>query len=104
MDETRVMNLIVYAGNARSLAMEALAKAKTGDFDGAQVKQDEAAKAMNEAHKLQTSILEESLDRPELTTPLLMVHAQDHLMNAITVLELAKELCELYQCIKSSRN
>jgi PTS system cellobiose-specific IIA component len=104
MDETQVMNLIVYAGNARSLVMEALVKAKTGDFDGAQMKQKEAAEAMGEAHKLQTSILEESLDRPEAATSLLMVHAQDHLMNAITVLELARELCELYQCIKPNRN
>jgi PTS system cellobiose-specific IIA component len=102
MDETQVMNLIVYAGNARSLVMEALVKAKAGDFDGARAKQEEAAKAMGEAHKLQTSILEESLDHPEFTAPLLMVHAQDHLMNAITVLELAGELCELYQYIKSN--
>jgi PTS system cellobiose-specific IIA component len=104
MNETQAMNLIVHAGNARSLAMEALVKAKSGDFDGVHAKQEEAAKAMNEAHKQQTAILEESLDHPEATTPLLMAHAQDHLMNAITVLELAKELCDLYRYIKSDKN
>lgn len=104
MNETQAMNLIVYAGNARSLAMEALVKAKNGDPDGVRAKQEEAAKAMNEAHKLQTAILEESLEHPEAAPSLLMAHAQDHLMNAITVLELVKELCELYRHIKSSEN
>lgn len=103
MDETQAMNLIVNAGNARSLAMEALVKARTGSFNEATAKLEEAEKALNKAHKQQTVILEESLDHPDATTPLLMVHAQDHLMNAITVLDLAKEFCELYRLFKTSQ-
>ncbi|EGO65040.1 PTS lactose/cellobiose transporter subunit IIA [Acetonema longum] len=92
-----VMKLIVDGGNARSRAMEAIELAKTGEFALAQAKLDEAGEHISKAHGAQTGLLtkEASGDCQQVT--LLMVHAQDHLMNAITVRDLAIQFVALYQ-------
>ncbi|MBO8163766.1 MAG: PTS lactose/cellobiose transporter subunit IIA [Brevibacillus sp.] len=91
------MQLILHGGNARSLAMEAIALAKRGEFERARATLAEAKNALQYAHQMQTSLiqLEASGEKQEIT--MLMIHAQDHLMNAITVKELAGELVDLYE-------
>ena len=92
-----IMGLIANGGNARSLAMKAMYAAKAGNFEEAQ----ELLKASNEfilqAHNMQTQLLttEASGERSEVS--LLMVHAQDHLMNAMTVKDLATEIVDIYK-------
>ena len=72
MDEQEqiVINLIVNSGSARSSAIEAIQYAKAGDLEKA----------------------DESLN-------LLMVHAQDHLMTALVVIDLAQEFIDVYKKI-----
>ena len=96
-----VMMLLVDGGNARSRAMEAIELAKKGEFELAQAKLEEANEHINKAHGAQTDLLtkEASGDCQQVT--LLMVHAQDHLMNAITVRDLAVQFVALYQKINS---
>lgn len=92
-----VMTLIVNSGSARSYAMEAIAKAKTGDFAGAR----EALKTANEemvgAHHIQTELLQDEARGENAELTLLMVHAQDHLMTAMLAKDLAQEIVELYE-------
>ncbi|WP_018665232.1 PTS lactose/cellobiose transporter subunit IIA [Heyndrickxia acidiproducens] len=96
-DLDMVMDLIVHSGNAKSLGMEAIQVAKKGNFEQAKEKFEEANNELVKAHHTQTALLQqESLgNRPQVS--LLMVHGQDHLMNAITFLDLAKELAEVYE-------
>lgn len=56
--------------------------------------------ALVEAHNTQTSLLtaEASGNNSEVT--LLMVHSQDHLMNAISYLGLTQELIDVYKRLK----
>ncbi|MEH7482071.1 PTS lactose/cellobiose transporter subunit IIA [Neobacillus drentensis] len=98
--EAVIFQIILHGGNGRSAAMEAMQAAKQGDFEGARQKLMEADNAMNEAHHIQTSLIQGEIRGEKTEISLLMVHAQDHLMNAMTVKDLAVEMVELYQRIK----
>jgi cellobiose PTS system EIIA component len=91
-----IFQIILHGGNGRSAAMEALLAASQGDFEGAREKLKEAENALNEAHHIQTSLIQGEISGEKTEISLLMVHAQDHLMNAMTVKDLAAEMVELY--------
>ncbi|WP_412734264.1 PTS lactose/cellobiose transporter subunit IIA [Heyndrickxia coagulans] len=95
-----VMELIVHSGNAKSIGMEALDASKQGDFLLARQKLEEADQELLVAHQAQTSLLKQEASGQTIFVSLLMVHGQDHLMNAITFLDLARELVEVYQNMK----
>lgn len=95
--ETITMQLIVNSGNARSAAMDAIGCAKAGKFEKAKKQLEEADKLLTNAHKYQTNIIQESADGNIKNVTILMAHAQDHLMNAITVVDLAREFVDLYK-------
>ncbi|GFH42298.1 PTS cellobiose transporter subunit IIA [Lactococcus hodotermopsidis] len=76
-----IMPLIIFGGEAKSSAIEAIQAAKAGDFD----KADERIKAAN---------------GEEVEVSIYMVHAQDHLMTGIAFVDLAKEIIALYKVIK----
>jgi PTS system cellobiose-specific IIA component len=95
-----VFRMILHGGNARSLSMEAIAHAKRGEFDSARQVLQQAAAELRQAHQVQTSLLHEEASGEAgggAPVTLLMVHAQDHLMNAMTVKELAAEFVDLYE-------
>lgn len=91
-----VMQLILYSGNAKSLAMEAIAAAKTHQAGLAQEKLNEANEAIIQAHKIQTQMLTKEAQGAHLLVDLLTVHSQDHLMTAISFIDLAQEIVFLY--------
>ncbi|GAA4719605.1 PTS lactose/cellobiose transporter subunit IIA [Brevibacillus fulvus] len=91
-----VFQIILRGGNARSFAMEAIAYAKKGNFQEAWQALDNAGNELNEAHSIQTSLIQKEAAGDKTEISLLMVHAQDHLMNALTVRDLAKEFVQLY--------
>jgi PTS system cellobiose-specific IIA component len=96
VNEETSMNLIVHAGNAKSCAMEAIALAKQGRFEDAADKIRKGREDLALAHEQQSLILEDSLDKEDAAIPMLMIHAQDHLMSAITLLDLSQEFCDMY--------
>lgn len=90
-----VMNLVVSSGTARSTAIEALRAAKTHDFEQADALMKEADATILSAHEIQTNMIQEELNGHQQEMSLLMVHAQDHLMNALTVMDLTRELIDI---------
>jgi PTS system cellobiose-specific IIA component len=96
-----VMGLIMYGGNAKSDAMEAVAAAKKGDFELADQKIADAEASLVEAHHSQTGMLTQEAQGDHVEVTLLTVHSQDHLMTAIAFTDLAKEIIELYRRIDS---
>lgn len=90
-------HIILHAGNARSSAMEALQAAKKKQFDQAELKMKEAESEVHQAHRYQTKLLQKEASGEGQSPTILLVHAQDHLMNAMTVKELAQEIIELHQ-------
>jgi PTS system cellobiose-specific IIA component len=99
--EETIFQLILHGGNGRSAAMEAIMKAKLQDFSGAAEKLQEASDALNEAHHIQTALIQSEIRGENTEISLLMVHAQDHLMNAITVRDLAAEMVEMFEKLLS---
>ncbi len=95
--EEIIFQLIIHAGNARCSAMEAIFFAKQGDYEGARLALNEAGEELSKAHKVQTSLIHQEAAGNKTTLSLLLVHAQDHLMNGITVKEMATEFVELYE-------
>ena len=99
MEET-IFQIILHGGNGKSCSMEAIAAAKRGDIVEARAKLQEAAEALNEAHHVQTSLIQSEIRGEKVEISLLMVHAQDHLMNSITMKDLATEFVDLYETIR----
>lgn len=91
------MKLIVNAGNAKSSAMEAVQSAKKREFETAKEKLEIANSQINKAHNTQTNMLTAEAKGDHSEISLLMVHAQDHLMTTITIIDLAKELVDVYE-------
>ncbi|MDQ1146532.1 PTS system cellobiose-specific IIA component [Bacillus sp. SORGH_AS 510] len=94
--EQVIFQIILHGGNGRSAAIEAIHSAKQGDFEGAREKLREADNSLHEAHQFQTALIQGEIRGEKTEISLLMVHAQDHLMNAMTMKELAAEVVELY--------
>ncbi|SHF10187.1 PTS system, cellobiose-specific IIA component [Atopostipes suicloacalis DSM 15692] len=92
-----IMGLIMYGGDAKSSAMEAIYAAKSGNFDEAEEKLEAADEALGNAHKSQTNLLTQEASGDSVELSLLLVHGQDHLMNAITFKDLARELIDVYR-------
>lgn len=95
--ENELMELIVYAGNCRSLLMQSLMVAKQKDFEKATYYIEQAEKALKQAHSIQTSLISQDEGEGKLPVSIIMVHAQDHVMNAVLLLDITKELVELYR-------
>lgn len=94
-----IMSLVVEGGNARSLAMEAMSAAKAGRMDEAEDLMKQCEDALTEAHNAQTDMIQAEIRGEGAAVKLLMVHAQDHLMDALVVKDLAREIIDLYKKI-----
>ncbi|MER2063714.1 MAG: PTS lactose/cellobiose transporter subunit IIA [Alkalibacterium sp.] len=92
-----VMTLIMHGGDARSSAMEAIHAARDDDYERAQKKLDGADESIKQAHRVQTNLLAQEASGQNIEINLLLVHAEDHLMNAMTYRDLAEEIIELYK-------
>ena len=89
------MQLIIHGGDARAYSMKAIQAAEKGEFMEADKLMGEARTSLNKAHDLQTTIIQEEIRGKPTNTTQLMVHAQDHVMNAMTVRDLAQHLIQL---------
>ncbi|HIZ45934.1 MAG TPA: PTS lactose/cellobiose transporter subunit IIA [Candidatus Olsenella pullistercoris] len=92
--------IIAAAGQARSLAYEALNRAKEGDFDAADDLMAQSRAAALEAHHVQTDLLTKEASGDHTTVDVLLVHAQDHLMTSMLAQELIGELIELHRKVQ----
>ena len=100
--ELIIMNIINFSGESRSLCMEAIGYAKNGYFEKAGKALEEAGDKLSEAHQSQTRLIQEEARGKGEPISLLLAHAQDHLMNAITMRDMANEFIELFNSTNSS--
>lgn len=95
--ETQIMNLIVQAGLCRSSLMQALQYAKSQQFDKVDELLKQADEALKAAHHIQTELISQDEGEGKLPITIIMVHAQDHVMNAVLLMDIIKEFIELYK-------
>ncbi|WP_044477913.1 PTS lactose/cellobiose transporter subunit IIA [Paenibacillus antibioticophila] len=92
--EQTIMQIIANSGEARSKSLKASRAARGGDFEQAEEFLKQAKENLTAAHKVQTQLLQAEGRGEKSEITVLLIHAQDHLMNAITVKELVSEMVE----------
>lgn len=92
-----IMGLILHSGNTKSDCMEAIQLAKKGEIRAAKEKIEIANQSLVEAHHSQTALLTQEARGEKVEVTMMLIHAQDHLMNSITFRDLAVEVIELYE-------
>ncbi len=95
--ESTVMELIINAGESKSLAMQALMSAKSGHWGEVDELLTQSTAAAKRAHGVQTQLI--GMDEGEGKVPvnLVMVHAQDHIMTSMLARELVEELINIHR-------
>lgn len=91
--------IIMNSGEARSMAMEAIANAKEGKVDEARQLVKDARTEIHKAHKHQTQLIQGEANGQKNEVTVLLIHSQDHLMNGMTVLDMAEQFIDLYEMI-----
>ncbi|UFT99148.1 PTS lactose/cellobiose transporter subunit IIA [Radiobacillus kanasensis] len=89
--------IILYAGNGKSSAMEAIQEAKEGNFERADELIQEASEELGKSHEFQTKLLHKEANGEQNQINVILIHSQDHLMTAMTVRDLAVEIIEIYR-------
>ncbi|MGN0077013.1 MAG: PTS lactose/cellobiose transporter subunit IIA [Parafannyhessea sp.] len=96
--EEACFQIISTVGCAKSNFIDAIQKAKAGDFETAKSLIEEGKQTYLEGHKVHMGLLQEDAQKMGSTkVPLLLVHAEDQLMQAETVRIMAEDLVDVYQ-------
>ncbi|WP_295297055.1 PTS lactose/cellobiose transporter subunit IIA [uncultured Brachyspira sp.] len=93
--EENVFPIISLAGESKSLAYEALRLAKENKFNEAEEKMKEADSLLLKSHEFQTNLITREADGEKIEITMLFVHAQDHLMTAMSEKNLIKEMIDI---------
>ncbi|WP_026679224.1 PTS lactose/cellobiose transporter subunit IIA [Fictibacillus gelatini] len=101
--ENEIFQMIAHGGNARSLAYEALTAAENYDFEKAEELMKEVQQEMLIAHKTQTKLIQEELNGSKIEKSLLLIHAQDHLMTAISEQKLIEHMIRIIKKLKEDK-
>lgn len=97
--EQEIFEIISHGGDARGFAYEALKSAKENDIDKAKELLEKAQEELDLAHNTQTKLIQKELSGDDLKMSLLMVHAQDQLMTAISEKNLIEQMVEMFKII-----
>ncbi|MGC6767258.1 PTS lactose/cellobiose transporter subunit IIA [Enterococcus sp. LJL128] len=97
IEEDLIIGLILQGGNARSFAVQAIDQAAEGKYDLSKKSMQQAHRAISKAHDYHANLIEENLEETILPSPLLLMHGQDHLMNALNMIDMAERMIVLYR-------
>ena len=91
------MQIVIHAGDARNLIMEALDHAAEGLYDQAEDMLKEAREELRQAHIFQTEVVQSEAGGKKYEYSLLFTHAQDTVMTICTEMNLAKKIISMYR-------
>lgn len=94
--------IITEAGEAKSLAMEAIFAAKEKNFELAKTKIAESNKAIAKASHRHFEVIQKEAQGEQLDFKVLFMHAEDQLLTTQTLILLAKEIIDLHKSILST--
>jgi len=96
------MQIILHAGDCRNSVTEALELLENGkDSTAVDDKMKEAKEEITEAHKIQTEMIQHTIETDDFETTLLFSHAQDTLMTIYSELNMAKHIIKLYRNLEA---
>jgi cellobiose PTS system EIIA component len=99
--EQEIFEIISHGGDARGFAYDALKAAKENMMDKAEEMLKNSQEELNLAHNTQTKLIQSEINGEDLKMTLLMVHAQDQLMTAISEKNLIEQMVEMLKIIHS---
>jgi PTS system cellobiose-specific IIA component len=99
--EMAIMNIIVNAGDCKNHAYMALNHVNEGKYEDADKELQLANDAMARAHDGQTMFLHKEANGEKVEISVLFVHAQDHLMTAISEKNLIEQIIELRKVVNT---
>ncbi len=88
--------MIATVGTAKSMYIEALQEVKKGNVETANKMIEEADSIFSEAHVLHFDLVQKEASGEELPFSLMLMHAEDQMLNCETIKILIVELIELY--------
>jgi PTS system cellobiose-specific IIA component len=100
--ENEIFEIISHGGNARAFAFDAIKAAEAGNIEEAEELLLKAQEELDIAHQTQTKLIQAEVNGEGLQMNLLMVHAQDHLMTAISEKTLIEHMVRLYKVIEKN--
>ena len=89
--------MISTLGAARSAFMEAMVAAKKGNFEEAQSLIEEGQQQRLKGHEIHFELLQKDSSGNRVSFSLLLLHAEDQLMNAELLQVTSEEILALYQ-------
>lgn len=90
-------SVIANAGSAYDCFISAVKEADKGAFEAAENLMKNGDEYLLNAHRAQTDLLNAEMRGGEIPIGILMVHAQDHFMHAMTYKQSAADLIRLYK-------
>lgn len=101
--ELTAFQIISAVGTARSCYIEAIQKAKKGDFDGAKKLIDEGDEMFVEGHHAHADLLKKEAEGQTNIISMLIIHAEDQLMSAEGFKTIALEFIDLYKRLAANQ-
>lgn len=102
--EMAIMNIIINAGDCKNHAYMALNNVNEGRYEDADKELLLANDAIAKAHDGQTMFLHKEANGEKIEMSVLFVHAQDHLMTAISEKNLIEQIIDLRKVVNSLVN
>ncbi len=100
----KIFEIICIAGEAKSYLHEAFDKVKCGEYKESEELIKKANETLNTAHRLQTEFITLEAQGIKSEVGILMVHAQDHLMNCMLMKELINNMIDMQKEINELKN
>ena len=99
--EELIIKMISFGGEGKSLAFEAVAKAKKGSFEESEALLLRAEKAIHQGRQAHLEILSYEAGHPDMNTvSSLFVHGADYVSNGADICVMARYLIDLYKEVK----
>jgi lactose-specific phosphotransferase system enzyme II factor III len=95
--------IITFSGDAQSKMLQGLKTAKEGEYEKARSLMEEGKNLLHQAHRVQTDLIVDETQGNKTPYSILMVHAQDHLMNAMLAQNLISEMIDMYEVMKKEK-
>lgn len=92
--------LILHSGNAKSKVIRALRLYREGKIEESEDLLRTAEEDLNIAHDVHFQLLQREASGNKIEFNLLLMHSEDHLMTAVTMKDLVRELLEIFKSIK----
>ena len=106
MDDEKLYELafqiIVHAGESRSLSTEAMDAAEKYDFEKSEELLEKANEEFLACHQIQTDMLTSEANGEKNEINVIFIHAQDHLTMATMAMDNAKRLVTMYKKMKEN--